>query len=162
MVTIKRANQQKPSVASWKLSEITQQHRKPSENTWNIRNYLKSTQNFPELFITGPATLKSPTTPPLNKPRFLTLLFCYWVSTWLIVRKVKLGKDDENPSNDHEITNYGSILTIMGDYFKISLQHIICWNKIAQSIKVLIFRFMKYYKIPFTANTILGTLFRNR
>ena len=42
----------------------------------------------------------------------------------LIVRKAKLGKDDENPSNDHEITNCGPFLTIVGNYFKISLQHV--------------------------------------
>ena len=95
-VAPKTANHPKPPETSWKQSETTQ---KPSKTT---RNFLKLTQNFTKLAITS----HTPTGPPhfdcATSRQFLPGFSTVDLEHKLIVRKVKVGKDDENPSNGHE------------------------------------------------------------
>ena len=66
--------------------------------------------------------------PPSHRERSRQFLACFFAVEFeheLIARKVKLGKDDKNPSNDLKITNCGPFLTIVGDFFKISLQRML-------------------------------------
>lgn len=70
---------------------------KPSEATWN---YLKPPQNFQKLGITSYIPLEPLATQPCNKPSILILflLLNFNMNWW----SGKLGKDNENSSNDHE------------------------------------------------------------
>ena len=94
-VALKTANHPKPPETSWKQSETTQ---KPSKTT---RNFLKLTQNFTKLAIIS----HTPTGPPhfdcVTSRQFLPGFSTVDLEHKLIVRKVKVGKDDENPSNGH-------------------------------------------------------------
>lgn len=70
---------------------------KSSEATWN---YLKPPQNFQKLGITSYIPLEPLATQPCNKPSILILflLLNFNMNWW----SGKLGKDNENSSNDHE------------------------------------------------------------
>ena len=103
MVTTKTANHSQSETTRKQPETIQNQlkpprnHPKPCKTTWN---YFKPTQNFPKLAITSP-TLQP--THCATSRQFLAYSSSVW--TWIDeskVRKVKLGKDYENPSNDYE------------------------------------------------------------
>ena len=63
-----------------------------------------------------------------------------------VVRKVKLGKYEENHSNGHESQILDPFFSTVRDYFKTNLKHIFELDRV----------------IRFTANMIFGTFFLNR
>ena len=87
-------------------TETIQNYPKPPRSypklSGTTRNYFKPTQNFPKLAIIS-STPQDP--PSSHRATSRQLLPCFSVTEFehkFIVRKVKLGKDDENPSYKHE------------------------------------------------------------
>ena len=109
MVTTKTANQLKPSETTCnhpnsagnhpKLSEITQKRTKTIQNDLKV---LEIKPKDPKISQTSPTPLKPPVTHHGTSCQFLPCFSVVEFEHELIVRRAKLGKNDENPSNDHE------------------------------------------------------------
>ena len=109
MVTTKTANLLKPSETTCnhpnsagnhpKLSKTTQ---KPTKTIRNGLKLLETNPKFPKSVRNSPTPLKPPVTHRATSRQFLPCFSVVEFEHELIVRRAKLGKNDENPSNDHE------------------------------------------------------------